>query len=58
MTMEERKVKARRIAEQYFKDAKWWLDHAGNEDSRVIACCARFSVAVEMYEALTGEKYI
>ena len=57
MTMEERKVKARGIAEQYFNDAKWWLDNAGTEDSRAITCCARFAVAVEMYEALTGEKY-
>lgn len=58
MTMEERKVKAREIADQYFNEAKWWLDNTGKDDSRAIACCARFSVAVEMYEALTGEKYI
>lgn len=55
--MEERKVKARGIAEQYFNEAKWWLDNAGKEDSRAITCCARFAVAVEMYEVLTGEKY-
>lgn len=57
MTMDERKVKARGIAEQYFNDAKWWLDNVGKEDSRSIICCARFAVAVEMYEELTGEKY-
>lgn len=57
MTMEERKVKARGIAEQYFNEAKWWLDNAGTEDSRAITSCSRFAVAVEMYEALTGEKY-
>lgn len=58
MTMEERKAKAREIADKYFKDAKWWLYYAGNDDSRALTCCARFSVAVEMYELLTGEKYI
>lgn len=57
MTMEERKIKARGIAEQYFNEAKWWLDNAGKEDSRAITSCSRFAVAVEMYEALTGEKY-
>lgn len=57
MTMEERKAKAHKIAEQYFNEAKWWLDNAGEEDSRAITCCARFAVAAEMYEALTGEKY-
>ena len=56
MTMEERKAKAREIADNYFKDAKWWLDYAGNDDSRALTCCARFAVAVEMYEVLTGEK--
>lgn len=57
MTMEERKVRARGIAEQYFNEAKWWLDNVGKEDSRTTAACSRFAVAVEMYEALTGEKY-
>lgn len=57
MTMEERKVKAHGIVETYFNEAKWWLDSAGKEDSRAITCCARFAVAVEMYEVLTGEKY-
>lgn len=57
MTTEERKVKARAIAEQYFNEAKWWIDNVGKEDSRAITCCARFAVAVEMYEILTGEKY-
>lgn len=57
MTIEERKAKAREIADKYFKDAKWWLDYAGNDDSRALTCCARFAVAVEMYELLTGEKY-
>mgnify|MGYP000015389096 FL=1 len=57
MTMEERKIKARGIAEQYFNEAKWWLDNVGEEDSRSITCCARFAIAVEMYEILTGEKY-
>jgi hypothetical protein len=55
--MEERKIKARGIAEQYFNEAKWWLDNVGEEDSRSITCCARFAIAVEMYEILTGEKY-
>ena len=57
MTMEERKAKAHKIAEQYFKEAKWWIDNSGKDDSRSITCCARFAIAVEMYELLTGEKY-
>lgn len=58
MTIEERKVKARAITERYFNEAKWWFENGGKEDSRTISCCARFAVAVEMYEVLTGEKYI
>lgn len=58
MTIEERKAKARKIAEQYFNEAKWWLDNVGTEDSRAITWCARYAVAVEMYEALTGESYL
>lgn len=58
MTIEERKAKAREIADQYFKEAQWWLAHDGKDSPRTISCCARFAVAVEMYEVLTGEKYI
>jgi hypothetical protein len=57
MTNQERKIKARGIVEQYFNEAKWWIDNVGKEDSRAITCCSRFAVAVEMYEVLTGEKY-
>lgn len=57
MTIEERKAKARKIVEQYFNEAKWWADNFGHEDSRAITCCARYAVAVEMYERLTGERY-
>lgn len=58
MTIEERKAKAREIADQYFEEAKYWLAHAGKDSPITISCCARFAVAVEMYEVFTGEKYI
>lgn len=58
MTIEERKVKAREIIEQYFKEAQFWCEHDDKDSARASSCCARFAVAVEMYEVLTGEKYI
>lgn len=57
MTNEDRKVRAHKIAEQCFNEAKWWIDNVGYEDARTSTACARFAVAVEMYEVLTGEKY-
>ena len=57
MIIEERKAKAHEVADQYFKEAQWWRGHEGDESPRTITCCARFAVAVEMYEILTGEKY-
>lgn len=57
MISKERKEKAREIADQYFKEAKYWIDNVGGEDPRTTTCCSRFAVAVEMYEILTGEKY-
>lgn len=58
MTIDERKAKARKIADKYFKEAQWWCNHEGDESPTTITCCARFAVAVKMYEILTGEKYI
>lgn len=58
MTIEERKAMAREITDRYFKEAQWWLAHDGKDSTRTISCCARFAVAAEMYEVLTGEKYI
>lgn len=58
MTMEERKAKAREIVEQYFNEEQWWRNHEGDDSPKTITCCARFAVALEMYEVLTGEKYI
>lgn len=57
MTFEERKAKAHKLVEQYSNEAHWWDTNIGSSDPRSVYFCARFAVALEMYETLTGEKY-